>query len=103
MATTSELTAGTKVDPITFAVVRNGLIAAARIGATTLVRTAMFPLIYEALDFAVSLYDEHLNTIAEAPGLPLFSGSLGPALPALLDETGRDGLRPGDVLITNLP
>jgi N-methylhydantoinase B len=103
VATQQEQPAATTVDPITFAVVRNALIAAARQGATVLKRTAMFPLIYEALDFAVSLYDSRLNVVAEAPGLPLFSGALGPVLPTLITDEVREGLKPGDVLITNHP
>lgn len=101
MTNQSAVTARARVDPITFAVVRNGLIAAARVGASTLQRTALNPIIYEQLDFAVSLFDSELQCIGEAPGLPIFSGSMTIALPAMVNAIGRDRLRPGDTLISN--
>ena len=40
----------------------------------TLVRTAFNPVIYEVLDFGISIYDADLELIAEAPGITLFLG-----------------------------
>jgi N-methylhydantoinase B len=91
------------LDAVTFSVVRHGLIAAARKAYTAFKRTGMLPLIYEGGDFAVSLFDDRLNLIAEAAALPLFAGALGNTVPRTVEEIGRDRLRPGDTLLTNIP
>ena len=94
----------TDLDPITFAVVRNSLLSAAREMYTVFKRTTMLPVIYEYNDFGMSLYDDRLNLVADAPGLPLFVGSLNYCVEATLKEVGGpDTLEPGDVLLTNHP
>jgi N-methylhydantoinase B len=93
----------TRVDPVTYAVVRNGLIAAGRAAFTAFKRTAMHPLIYEMHDFAVSVYDDRLNLIADSADLPALSGSLGETVPSMVAAIGRENLGPGDVLLCNLP
>jgi N-methylhydantoinase B len=92
------------LDPITFAVVRNALAAAAREMYTTFKRTTMLPIIYEYNDFGMSVYDDRLNLVADAPGLPLFIGSLDACIAATLDDVGGpEQLRPGDALFTTHP
>jgi N-methylhydantoinase B len=94
----------TEIDPITFAVVRNGLVSAATEMYTVFKRTAMLPLLYEFNDFAMSLFDEHLNVLADAPGLPILCGSLETCLHATLAEMGgAEALAPGDILFNNHP
>jgi N-methylhydantoinase B len=94
----------TKLDPVTFAVVRNALISAAREIYWVFKRTTMLPILYEYNDFGMSLYDDRLNLIAEAPGLPIFVGSLDDCIARTIEELGgRDNLRPGDILVNNHP
>lgn len=94
----------TKLDPITFAVVRNGLISAARDMYWVFKRTTMLPILYEYNDFGMSIYDDRLNLVAEAPGLPIFAGSLDDCIARTLEEIGgKDNVEPGDVLINNHP
>jgi N-methylhydantoinase B len=93
----------TAVDPVTFAVLRHGLIATAEKTFSTFRRAALLPLIYEGGDFAVSLFDDRLNLVADAASIPLFTASLVDALGDIVDGVGRDSLAPGDVLLTNLP
>ncbi len=96
--------ASTKLDPITFAVVRNALISAAREIYWVFKRTTMLPILYEYNDFGMSLYDDQLNLIAEAPGLPIFVGSLDDCIARTIDELGgRDALEEGDILLNNHP
>lgn len=93
-----------QLDPITFAVVRNALAGAAHEMFTTFKRTTMLPVIYEYNDFGMSLYDDRLNLIADAPGLPLFIGSLDFCITQTLEELGgAERLRPGDILFTTHP
>jgi N-methylhydantoinase B len=94
----------TKLDPVTFAVVRNALISAAREIYWVFKRTTMLPILYEYNDFGMSLYDDRLNLIAEAPGLPIFVGSLDDCIERTIHELGgRENLRPGDILFNNHP
>ncbi|MBX5485429.1 MAG: hydantoinase B/oxoprolinase family protein [Mycolicibacterium hassiacum] len=94
----------TRLDPILFAVVRNALASAAREMYSTFKRTAMLPILYEYNDFGMSLYDHRLNLLADAPGLPIFLGSLDVCIARSLEEIGgRDALRPGDVILNNHP
>lgn len=94
----------TKLDPITFAVVRNGLLSAAREIYGVFKRTTMLPVLYEYNDFGMSIYDDRLNLIAEAPGLPIFVGSLDDCIDRTLKAIGgRENLRPGDILVNNHP
>ena len=92
------------LDPITFAVVRNSLLSAAREMFAVFKRTTMLPVLYESNDFGMSIYDARLNLIAEAPGLPLFVGSLDHCIAVTLEEIGGVGaLREGDILVNNHP
>lgn len=92
------------LDPITYALVRNSFRAVAREIFTVFKRTAMLPVLYESNDFGISIYDDKLNLIADAPGVPIFIGSLDYAIRRTIDELGgADQLNPGDVLFNNHP
>ena len=64
------------VDPVTTQIIRNSLNSAAEQMKRALCRTAMSPVIYEVLDFAGAIYDNHMRLLAQAPSLPLFMGTL---------------------------
>lgn len=89
-------------DPITTEVVRHALNSAANQMKRALIRTAFSPIIYEVLDFAVAIYDNHLRMISQAPSLPLFMGTLNYAVEeAVKGVGGEDKLNRGDILIYN--
>lgn len=91
-------------DPISVAVVRANLTAVARDVFSVFERTTMLPVLYDVHDFGVSLFDDRLNLIADAPGVPEFVGSLDYALEAILDSfRGGADLEPDDVLISTHP
>ena len=92
------------LDPITFAVVRNALTSATHEMYGVFKRTAMLPILYEFNDFGMSLFDHRLNLLADAPGLPIFSGSLGVCIEGTIEAVGGwDELEPGDILVNNYP
>jgi N-methylhydantoinase B len=94
----------TRLDPITFAVVRNGLLSAVQEMYTVFKRTTMLPVLYEYNDFGCSIYDDRVNMIAEAPGMPIFVGSLDDCIARTLEAVGGvENLHPGDVLVNNHP
>jgi N-methylhydantoinase B len=94
----------TGLDPITFAVMRAGFSSAAEDMYRTFKRTAMLPILYEFNDFGMSIFDDRLNMIADAPGLPIFVGSLDGCIEQTVRGIGGvDALEPGDILINNHP
>ena len=91
------------VDPITLAVVRNYLNATAVEMRDTIQRTSFSPVIYEDRDFACGLLDADGGTLAEAPGLTIFMGTLSPGVQKCMPLLGPDGIEPSDIFITALP
>ena len=69
----------------------------------TLVRTAFNPVIYEVLDFGISMYDRNLELIAEAPGLTMFLGANDYSVNKVVEYMGVDAFESGDVVISNYP
>ena len=69
----------------------------------TLVRTAFNAVIYEVLDFGISIADARGRMIAEAAGITSFIGANDYALRTLLEKLDLTSLRPGDVVIMNYP
>ncbi|MEM2057757.1 MAG: hydantoinase B/oxoprolinase family protein [Thermoproteota archaeon] len=88
---------------ITAEIVRAYLNSAAEEMRRTLVRTAFNPVIYDVLDFGISIYDEKLRLVAEAPGLPFFIGANDYAIRKAVEHVEVDNLEPGDVIIMNYP
>ncbi len=88
-------------DPITAEIIRNALIAITDEMKTNLMRTAYNPIIYEALDFTVGLFDAAGETTSIGLGLPMFIRGLSDAIKAKLEFYGPDGIEPGDILLTN--
>ncbi len=84
-------------------VVRSYLASAAEEMRRTLVRTAFNPVIYEVLDFGISIYDENLDLIADAPGLALFIGANDFAIRRGLEHLDASKLRQGDIVLMNYP
>ena len=91
-------------DPVTTEVVRNALNSAANQMKNALVRTAFSPIIYEAHDFAVALYDDRKRMLSQAPSLPAFMGTMSFCVEAAVEAVGGvESLKPGDIIIYNQP
>jgi len=63
------------VDSITTEVIRHSMLSAAQEMARNLCRTAYNTIVYEIHDYGIALHDPDGNTIAEAPGIAVFSGA----------------------------
>ncbi len=90
-------------DAATVEVVRNYLNSAAEEMQRTLIRTAYNTIVYEILDFGISLYDADRQLIADSPGLALFLGANDYALNKLVDHVGVENMHPGDIFLLNYP
>lgn len=90
-------------DPVTIEIIRTAIIATTDEMKTNLMRSAYNPIIYEALDYTVGLFDANGNTVSIGLGLPMFIGGLSDAIKAMIDCYGKDGINEGDIIITNDP
>src|SRR5262245_42605951 len=94
----------TQFDAVTLEVLWTRLISVVDEAAKAIVRTSFSTLSNEANDFACVLTDARGHALAQNTGsIPSFIGTLPATVRHFLDEMGEDGMRPGDVLITNNP
>src|SRR2546429_623092 len=90
-----------QADAVLTEIVRNGVIAVTEEMKTNLMRTAYNMIVYEALDFTVGLYTAEGETVSIGLGLPSFIRGMAETVKAKLRHFGKDGLQPGDILVTN--
>lgn len=91
-----------KPDPFTEEIIKKSLKVAAEEMFYSFGRTAKSPVIYEVLDYAVGLTNAEGQLIAQAHGVPGFTGVLDYAAQKVLDKW-RGELHPGDVIVDNVP
>jgi N-methylhydantoinase B len=90
-----------RITPVLIEIIRNGVIAVTEEMKTNLMRTAYNMIIYEALDFTVGLFTAEGETVSISLGLPTFIRGMAETIKAKLKHFGRDGIEPGDILLTN--
>ena len=92
----------TEIDPITFAVIKNGLDTIVDDMAYTMVRTARSPIVRDVLDYSATICDAEGRILAQAKTVALHLGAVPDAMSVVMDEYGDD-LTQGDVIILNDP
>jgi N-methylhydantoinase B len=92
-----------QADPFTTEIIKDSLVAIGDEMFVALQRTSKSTIIYEVLDFASGLTDARGQLITQGNGVTGFLGTLTFAVQSTLEKFGPDGLRPGDVVITNDP
>jgi len=90
------------IDPITFAVIKNGLDTIVDDMAYTVMRTARSPIVRDVLDYSATICDARGRILAQAKTVALHLGAVPDAMIAVMDEFGED-LFDGDVIILNDP
>ena len=90
-----------RADAVLTEIVRNGVLAVTEEMKTNLMRTAYNMIVYEALDFTVGLYTAEGETVSIGLGLPMFIRGMAETVKAKLRHFGKEGLEPGDILVTN--
>jgi N-methylhydantoinase B len=93
----------TTLDGATVEVIRHYLVSTAEQMRRTLVRAAFSPVIYDVLDFGISLYNGDLELVAEASGITHFVAANDYALVKGLEYIGKEHMAEGDVYILNYP
>ena len=91
------------VDSITTEVIRHSMLSAADEMARNLCRTANNNIVYEIHDYGVGLHDPQGNTIAEAPGVAVFSGANDFGIRKVVEFIGAENMSAGDVFMCNYP
>jgi N-methylhydantoinase B len=102
-ARTTPAAHGADLDGAEIEVIRTYLVAAAEEMRTTLIRTAFNPVIYEVLDFGISVYDGRQRLVAEATGLTRFLGANDYSLRKGIEYVGVANLHRGDIVLLNYP
>jgi N-methylhydantoinase B len=92
----------TRVDPITFELVKNGLAVLCDEMALTMARAAYSPVVREMLDFTTALLTPEGEVMAQGRTSPLHLGSIMAALAGVRARFGDD-MHPGDLFINNDP
>jgi N-methylhydantoinase B len=95
--------AAVKVDPITFEVVRNALVAATDEMVLALKRSAYSTNIKTRSDFSCAFFDAELRAVAQGFNQPVHLGSMVEQIPRAIRDYGPERLGAGDVLVTNEP
>ena len=93
----------TEIDPFTVEIVKDNLVAIGDEMFVALARTSKSTIIYEVLDYASGLIDARGQLITQGNGVTLFLGTLTHAVRYTLEKFGVEGLRAGDVVMTNDP
>ncbi len=91
-------------DPVTIKIIQSSLKAITDEMFATMRKTAMSSIIYEVLDFGVALTDSRGNLASSGAGIPGFIGMLEPGIRTVIRKFGScNGIREGDIFITNIP
>ncbi len=91
------------LDPISFEVIRNALVAATDEMVLTLRRSAYSTNIKTRSDFSCAFFDVELRAVAQGFTQPVHLGSMVEQVPQAIQSYGPENLGPGDVIITNEP
>jgi N-methylhydantoinase B len=91
------------VDPITLSTIWHAFQSTGREMRHVIDRTAQNYLIAQLHDMAAGIWDAQGRTIAVPEGPTSMFLSQGFSVKYILDKFGRDGLRPGDVILCNDP
>jgi N-methylhydantoinase B len=93
----------THLDPFTTEIIKDALNAIGDEMFVSLQRTSKSPIIYEVLDYCCGITDDRGQLLAQGNGVGGFLGTMAFAVQSTLDKFGHDGLREGDIVVTNDP
>ena len=91
-----------EIDPITFAVIKNGLDSIVDEMAYDVMRTARSEIVKDVMDFSAAICDASGSMIAQAKTVALHLGAVPEAMGVVLEHYGA-GLAAGDAVILNDP
>jgi N-methylhydantoinase B/oxoprolinase/acetone carboxylase alpha subunit len=92
-----------RVDPITFEVIKNSLEHICRQMGTVLRKTSYSPILYDMVDFSNALLDGKGDLIGQAENCPAHLGAMHFSTKAAVNEIGLKNINDGDIIISNNP
>jgi N-methylhydantoinase B len=90
------------IDPITFAVIKNGMDAIVDEIAYTVIRTARSEIVKDVMDYSAAICDRHGEMVAQAKTIAQHLGAIPEAMASIRAQYG-DTMRAGDAIILNDP
>lgn len=93
---------GKRPDPVLLEVFNNLFMGTAVEMGLALRNTAHSVNMKERLDFSCAVFDAKGGLVANAPHIPVHLGSMADTVRAVIEDRG-DGIRPGDIYLTNNP
>jgi N-methylhydantoinase B len=91
------------IDPVLLEIIESSVQAASEEMFAAFRKTAMSPIIYEVLDMGTAITDRDGDLASAGAGVPAFVGVLDKAVKRVLELHGSEGVRPGDLFVTNDP
>jgi len=99
----TSLSQDTALDPVDYAVISQGLIAAAQEMGVKLIRSAYSPIIRDVGDASAAILDRDGNVVAQAELCPIHLGPMAASFKPCTDLYPVDALAKGDFYINNDP
>jgi len=90
------------IDPITFAVMKNGMDAIVDEIAYTVIRTARSEIVKDVMDYSAAICDRHGEMVAQAKTIAQHLGAIPEAMASMRAQY-EGHLAPGDAVIVNDP
>ncbi len=93
----------TKVDPVTFEVLRSIFEYASDRMSTVLQRASFSPILADMVDFSNAIYDYECQLLSQAANCPVHLAAMKFSAEAIIEHFGLDQIHEGDVVILNDP
>ncbi|KAI0015436.1 hydantoinase [Xylariomycetidae sp. FL0641] len=104
LVSTKQKAVGTdEVDPIQLSVFGHRFMSVAEQMGRTLQKTSISTNIKERLDYSCAIFSPDGGLVANAPHIPGHLGSMSTAIRYQAEKYAPDGLKPGDVILSNHP
>src|SRR3954462_11393714 len=96
-------TVGSKLDPITFEVLRCAFEYASERMSQVLQKASFSPIIYDMVDYSNAIFDPNVELIGPTANCPVHIAAMHFSARASLQRYPLDSLGPGDVIVLNDP
>ncbi|MBI4695130.1 MAG: hydantoinase B/oxoprolinase family protein [Gammaproteobacteria bacterium] len=93
----------TKVDPVTFEVLRSIFEYASDRMSTVLQRASFSPILADMVDFSNAIYDYEVQLLSQAANCPIHLAAMKFSAEAIIEHFGLDNIDEGDVICLNDP
>ena len=93
----------TKVDPVTFEVLRSIFEYASDRMSTVLQRASFSPILADMVDFSNAIYDYDCQLLSQAANCPIHLAAMKFSAEAIIEKFGLENIHEGDIICVNDP